>query len=386
MDRFVKTKEQEQRLEWVGRLADRFAERADEVDRQAAFPFENFRDLKESGYLALTVPEEYGGKNISLYDFLLLQERLGQGDASTSLAVGWHLGIFMDLADRREWEEDTLQRLCKEIVDSGVLVNRAATEPATGSPTRGGKPQTTATRYGDQWILNGRKTFTTMAPGLDYALVTATLEGTDDVGGFLVPCGSEGVRIENTWDTMGMRGTRSDDLLMENVALSDEAMVEKHESDNKKRAPMGWLLHIPACYLGVAAAAKNFAVKFAKEYKPNSLPGPIAEVPHVQQKIGEMELELLKARTLMYSTAERWDRDPEGRDGMQPDLAAVKTVATNAAVSVVDLAMRLVGGKSISRSMPLERYYRDVRAGIHNPPNDDITISVLAKAAIEEES
>ncbi|HET7616485.1 MAG TPA: acyl-CoA dehydrogenase family protein, partial [Bacillales bacterium] len=87
----------------------------------------------------------------------------------------------------------------------------------------------------------------------------------------------------------------------------------------------------------------------------------------------------------LYSTAERWEKEPEAREKLLADLAAVKTVATNAAVTVVDLAMRVVGGRSISRSMPLERLYRDVRAGIHNPPNDDITISVLAKAAIEEE-
>lgn len=383
MDRFIRTDEQRKMMEVTAGLADRFAERAEAVDREGAFPFENFTELKEAGFLALTIPEEFGGKAISLYDFLLILERLGQGDASTGLGLGWHLGIFMDLAKRREWEEELFEQLCREVVESKVLINRAATEPATGSPTRGGKPETMAVRSGNRWILNGRKTFTTMAPGLNYVVVTASIEDSEDVGGFLIPCSLEGVSIRNTWDTLGMRGTRSDDLILDHVVLSDEALVEIHEANSKKRSPMGWLLHIPACYLGVAAAAKNFAVQFAKEYSPNSLPGPIKDVPHVQQKIGEMELELFKARTLMYSVAERWDRFPEQRPAMQTDLAAVKTVATNAAVNVVDLAMRLVGGRSISRSMPLERYYRDVRAGIHNPPSDDITISALARAALE---
>lgn len=385
MDRFVRTEKQEKLLELTGKLADRFAGRADVVDREGVFPFENFNDLKEAGYLALTIPKEYGGKEISLYDFLLILERLGQGDASTALGLGWHLGILMDLSERREWDENTFQKLCHEVIESKTLINRAATEPATGSPTRGGRPETTATKNGNQWIINGRKTFTTMAPGLDYAIVTASIKDSDEVGGFLVPCQHEGVHVENTWDTLGMRGTRSDDLILDNVVLSKDALVEKIESDPKKKSPSGWLLHIPACYLGVAVAAKNYAVKFAKEFKPNSLPGPIKDVPHVQQKIGEMELELLKAQTLLYSSAERWDREPEARRDMQPELAAVKTVATNAAVTIVDLAMRLVGGRSLSRSTPLERYYRDVRAGIHNPPSDDITLSVLAKAALSRE-
>src|SRR5699024_7448645 len=158
--------------------------------------------------------------------------------------------------------------------------NRAATEPATGSPTRGGKPETTARKDRDCWIINGRKTFTTMAPGLDYAIVTASIKDEDKICGFLIPCDKEGVRVENTWDTLGMRGTRSDDLILNNVVVSDEARVETMEMGSKKRSPMGWLLHIPASYLGVAEAAKNFAVTFAKEYHPNSLPGPIKDVPH----------------------------------------------------------------------------------------------------------
>ncbi|HET7656736.1 MAG TPA: acyl-CoA dehydrogenase family protein [Bacillales bacterium] len=385
MNRFVKNDRQRQLLDRAGQLADRFAERSEGFDQESQFPFANFHDLKEEGFLSLTIPKEYGGQSLPLYDFLLVLERLAQGDASTALGLGWHLGILMDLAERREWKENVFEELCREVVDKGVLVNRAATEPATGSPTRGGKPETLAKRKDDQWVLSGRKTFTTMAPGLNYAIVTASIEDSDEVGGFIVPCEHEGVTIKETWDTLGMRGTRSDDFIMKDVVLPKKSLVEIHETKGKKRSPMGWLLHIPATYIGVAAAAKDFAVQFAKDYSPNSLPGPIKDVPHIQQKIGEMELELLKVRALLYSVAERWDNDPDIRPSMQADLAAVKTVGTNAAVQVVDLAMRVVGGRSISRSMPLERYYRDVRAGIHNPPNDDITISALAKEALEED-
>nr|WP_284199906.1 acyl-CoA dehydrogenase family protein [Alicyclobacillus sacchari] len=110
-------------------------------------------------------------------------------------------------------------------------------------------------------------------------------------------------------------------------------------------------------------------MRYAATYQPNSLPHPIADVAHVEQKLGEMELKLLAARTLLYDLAARWDRsDPVDRPRLRAQFGAAKTLATNAANEVVDLAMRVVGGRSLSKSLPLERYYRDVRAGLHNPP------------------
>ena len=155
-------------------------------------------------------------------------------------------------------------------------------------------------------------------------------------------------------------------------------------SQGKKQSE-GWLLHIPACYLGIATAARNFAVEFAKTYTPNSLPGPICDLPNVQRTIGEIELELAEARHFLYSVAEKWDQKPESRHLLAKELGAVKLSVTNHAISVVDKAMRVVGAKSLQRSNPLQRYYRDVRAGLHNPPMDDATIMLLAKTALYDE-
>ena len=146
----------------------------------------------------------------------------------------------------------------------------------------------------------------------------------------------------------------------------------------------GWLLHIPACYLGIAHAARSFAIRFATEYRPNSLPGPIAELPHIQQQIGSMEEELSVARTYMYALADRWDRLPEQRAAMRPEFGVAKKLAVGSALAVVDQAMRIVGGASLSRALPLERYYRDVRAGLHNPPMDDAVTRMLAQRALQE--
>ncbi|WLD91619.1 acyl-CoA dehydrogenase family protein [Alkalihalobacillus sp. AL-G] len=359
--------------------------RATETDQQAAFSQENLYDLKEAGYLSLTLPGQYGGQNLSLYEFVLLQERLAVGDGSVALSIGWHLGIVMELRDEQLWKPETLKWLANEISKQKKLVNRAATERATGSPTRGGIPETRAVPSEGSYLINGRKTFTTMADVLDYFIVSAFIEEEESIGWFIIEKGQDGVDVDYTWDTLGMRGTGSDDLVLTNVKVPVDRLVEIKDPTKKEPAlPKGWLLHIPACYLGIAIAARNEALEFAKSYQPNSLTTTISKVPHIQQKIGEMDLELLYARHFMYSIAEKWDKEPENRMALGPELAAVKTIATNAAQHVVDLAMKIAGGRGLSKNANFERYYRDVRAGLHNPPMDDAVIGMLAARAIND--
>ncbi|MBT2736578.1 hypothetical protein J7E66_17805 [Bacillus sp. ISL-7] len=111
--------------------------------------------------------------------------------------------------------------------------------------------------------------------------------------------------------------------------------------------------------------------------------GPIAQLPNVQALLGEMDLELYKARFALYGTAEAYIDEDRNKDITNEALVA-KHIVTNSAITVVDKAMRLVGAKSLQLTNPLQRYYRDVRAGLHNPPMDDLTISKLAQTAIHQ--
>ncbi|MCM3770733.1 acyl-CoA dehydrogenase family protein [Priestia aryabhattai] len=359
-------------------LVEKFKKRAFKIDEEGTFPFENIQELKEAGYTRLSLESKYGGDELRLYDFLLFQELIAQGDASTALSIGWHMGITMDLREKQPWSHQMLDFIFKEI-EKGALINTAATEPKTGSPTRGGKPETTAVKTKEGWRINGRKTFTTMSPVLNYFLVKASIEGEEDIGLFLIPRETSGLSIEETWDMIAMRGTGSHDLVLENVDIEHDFLVERL-GGFKKNEPSGWLLHIPACYMGTAIAARDYAVSFATEYSPNSIEGTISELPNVQRLVGEMELELMQARHFMYSVASKWDETSD-RAALSGELAAVKHVVTNSACTVVDKAMRIVGARSLQRSNPLQRYYRDVRAGLHNPPMDDMTIINLAKQA-----
>lgn len=380
--KFQEIKKFDQQHDLMNVLTQRFFTRAHQVDIEGSFPYENIQDLKDTGYTTLTVPKKYGGREISLYDMLRFQEKIAEGDGATALSIGWHMGIIKNLTEKNSWNEQIFKKICEE-VKNGSLINSAATEPSTGSPTRGGKPETTAIKEGGNWIVNGRKTFTTMAPVLDYFIVSASIMDTNKVGNFLIPRSAQGIIIEETWDSIALRGTGSHDLILQNVTIPEENFVEQIGTDGKK--PSGWLLHIPACYLGIAKAAKKYAIEFSLEYAPNSIEGTIVNLPNVRQKIGEMELKLMESEHFLHSVAKQWDdSDEHARGKMGPVLGAAKLTVTNNAIAVVDLAMRLVGARSLSLKNPLQRYYRDVRAGLHNPPMDDMTIQVLANHAIKE--
>jgi len=370
----------EERLSALAKLAENFKERAAEIDETGEFVYENIVDLKKCGYTTLTIPKAYGGQELSLYDYIRLQEVIAQGDGATALSIGWHMGVVRNMYENK-WEQQVLAAVYKDL-HKGALINAAATEPQTGSPTRGGKPQTTAEKIGDKWVINGHKSFTTMSLVLDYFVVSASIKETDEVGNFLIRKENKGIRIEKTWDSIALKGTGSHDVYFENVEVGEKDYVE---TLGKSKRVNPWLLHIPACYLGIAGAAQKEAVQFAKSYSPNSIAGTISELPNVRAKIGEMELKMLQAKYFLYSVSKQWDEtEGEAKEQLLPQLSAAKLVVTNTAIEVVDLAMRIVGARSLSAKSPLQRYYRDVRAGLHNPPMDDMTIAQLAEKSLKQ--
>src|SRR5699024_4114831 len=240
----------EERLALLEETAKKFSERARAHDENGTFPFENFADLRAIQYPALAVPKKYGGIGISLYELVKSQALIAAYDGSTALSIGWHMGLTKHIGETNGWKEATYEAFAKDVLEKGALINNAATEPATGSPTRGGKPETYAKETENGWVINGRKTFTTLAPILDYIGVSASIDGTEKVGSFLVRSDLAGVSVEETWDSIAMKATGSHDLVLENVHVEKDALL--HVLTPGKKAAQGWLLHIPATYLGIA--------------------------------------------------------------------------------------------------------------------------------------
>ena len=372
------------RLSLTRKTALPFRERASEHDQSNTFPFQNIADLKAINYPALTLGKEFGGLGASLEEMLKHQQIIAEMDGSTALAIGWHVGITMNLGEQQEWDEVVFKHFADDVLATGALINNASSEAATGSPTRGGLPETTAHKNDKGWIISGRKIFTTLSPVLDYFVVSARINDSDEVGQFLVHKSREGLSIDETWDSVAMRVTGSHDLVLDQVQLDEIDLLTTITPG--KKPPQGWLLHIPAVYQGIATAAFDYALNFANTYAPNSLAsGTIAQFPTVQQKLGEMKLKLIQNEYLLYGVARDWDQaDSEARFALADALAATKVAVVNNALDIVDLAMRLVGAKSLSANNPLQRYYRDVRAGLHNPPMEDMVLVNLAKSALSK--
>ncbi|WP_199203597.1 acyl-CoA dehydrogenase family protein [Sporosarcina sp. P34] len=370
---------------WVNQLTEAgpfFSSFSEQSDEHSKFPKENIDKLVKMGYTTLTLPKELGGAGITVTDMVLFQETIARFDSATALAIGWHQGVVGELYESRKWTEEQLAQF-SEAIQQGALVNRSVTEAQTGSPTRGGRPQTTAVRTENGWVISGEKTFTTMAPALTHILVSVWIEEKQKTGFFLLPSDTAGLSIRDTWHMISMRGTESQTLVLNQVEATDDQLVEVNEAQRGNNQN-GWLLHIPACYMGIAQAARDYAVHFAATYQPNSLNEPIASLFSIQTQIGKMDLELIKARHLLYDIARIYD-DRTRRVHLQNELGVAKSIVTNSAIEIVNLAMRIVGAKSLELSNPLQRYYRDVRAGLHNPPMDDMTITKLAQAAISEQ-
>ncbi len=370
-------------------LADLFGARAETHEREGTFPYENYDDLRRSGFHLASVPEEYGGWGGSVGAVTRAMARLGEGCGSTALVVSMHL-VQTARAMIAGWPAAPLEMLLTGIVKHGHLYNNAASEPATGSPSRGGLPTTTATPLANGgYVLNGRKTWTTGSPVLHFISVTAAVQSggqeKPQVGNFLLTRTMPGLRIEETWNSLSMRLTASHDLVLENVLVGPEGVL------GSKRLPpilaatnTAWTLPVAAVYFGVGRAAAKYAVQFARDRRPNSLNQSIAELAHIQEKAGRMELALLSAENTLFAVADLADAGEAERnsDRLAALVGAAKQLATNRAIEAVDLAMRIVGGASLSMEGPLQRYYRDVRAGLHNPPMDDVSTLALGKLVL----
>lgn len=366
------------------------AEHATRHDREATFPIEGLAELASNGYLALVVPAALGGEGASVAEIVLGNLALAQGDASLALVVAMHCALLGRVRDAAAWPAAYFERVAREVADArsgtGALINSLASEPEMGSPSRGGLPATLARRHPDGYVLNGRKTFSSGSTVLRWGVISAavTAEGTVPyAANFLVPMSTPGVRIEPSWDSLGMRATCSHTVVLEDVVVPTDAELPRVATPpGTPPFERGWSLGVAAVYLGVAEAARNYAVEFARARKPTALAGkPIASLPSIRDRVGRIDLLLYRARGLLVSLARAWDAAPSAE--FEAALAAAKVTATNHAVEVADLAMRLVGGSSMDRSAPIERHYRDVRGGLHHPPQDDAALALFAREALD---
>ncbi|MCA9863354.1 MAG: acyl-CoA/acyl-ACP dehydrogenase [Thermomicrobiales bacterium] len=365
-------------------LAGPIAARAADTDRNGTFPFENFAEMRAAGFLGLTVPVEYGRLGANPLEYALAIERIGRACGSTGLAVNMHLSLIGKIAETKVWPEALLSQVARDIAENGALINSVHSEPDLGSPSRGALPGTTARKTPEGYVVNGHKRWASLAPALDYMIILAKILDDEEPrrGNFLLPAKSPGVVVDPVWDNVAMRGTASDDIRLTEVLIPLDSQVRVDGST----VPGDWWVNTPdgggAVFLGIAQAAFDEAVRFAQTRTPNGMDQPIATLPTIQARIANMQLDLMQARTLLYATADWWVNTPDERAAQAWRLAAAKTAVNRAAIRVTDEAIRVSGSAGLAMTSPLQRYFRDVRASIGQPPIEDIALSIIGKAAL----
>jgi alkylation response protein AidB-like acyl-CoA dehydrogenase len=377
--------DREQRfIDLAATLADDFAQRAAQHDEEESFPYENYARLRESGYSILTVPEELGGAGASLLERIKAQERLAQGCGATALAINMHLNVMGLAIDTwRRFKAPHVESLLRKIASGRLIVGGSGSEPDNAAPFL--RPRATARRVDGGWIVNGRKIFGTQSIALDLYFTEATCDNGSEkatIITFLIPRDTPGLIIKDDWHTMGMRSTASNSTELKDafvpelsVILERPVLTSGGVINTFIRAPFS----IGAVYIGIAIAARNFVVDFMKDRPRFPLKKPMSHLPSVYNKVGEMDMLIESARAVMWKAAAEVEQE-KPRTWARKSVAA-RMVAMENSVRAVDLALRAVGGASYFKRLPLERYYRDVRAGLYHPFDSDETLEFLGKSA-----
>jgi alkylation response protein AidB-like acyl-CoA dehydrogenase len=368
---------EEQRLlqERARRLAEDFATRAAQHDREASDPLENYAALRDAGFYGLNIPTELGGGGVGLLGWSLAAEELGRGCGSTALSFNMHLSVVGPVMESPVVPDATKKRLADMVVHQKKLIGGNFSEPTTSGLVGTAVALTRARRVDGGYRITGRKAFASMVAAADYVMVMAYPdEATAPTAAMLllVPPDAPGRRVEKVWDTMGMRATRSDSMILEDCWVSDDALLLRLDDILPfRRAGANWLWgsYTPV-YLGIGVAAYKAIIETVQGRTPPGFSQSLAYHPDVRRQVAEMSVDLEAARLLTLHSA--WLADTQGpTPATLSALYRAKYFVGEAVTRVTRTAMTLGGAHALFKTSPLERFFRDgAVAPVQFPPRD----------------
>ena len=319
--------------------------------------------------------KEWGGSGASFLDHTLAYEVLAQGCPSTALAFNMHASVVMPLLESVEVSAETKQRVAELVVRERKLIAGNFSEPVTTSLIGERPLRARARRAEGGYRITGRKMFASMLEAADFVLVMAYPEGaTSPSAGIilLLPCEVEGRTVDQNWDVLGMRATRSDSLILDECWLPESAAVFRSDDARRFRhSYLNWFWgsYTPV-YLGVAQAAFDELRRVVHTRQPEGYVQPLAYHPDVRRHIAEMSADLEAARLITYHSA--WLSDTQGSTAeTTAALFRAKYMVGEAVSRITRVALTLGGAHGIFKTSRLEQLFRDGALGpLHPRPSD----------------
>lgn len=376
---FTLTDDQQDLIDQARAVARRcLLPRAADHDRSGTFPADNFKDLAETRLLSLLVPTERGGLGADMVTYALTVAELAEACGSTALIFAMHCGATRLLA------ADPGPRaggVLEEVVDAGKLIAWGFSEPGIGGNVL--NPQLLAQPDGDSYTLAGTKAFCTGAGHVDYYVIN-THSGESEFrrsqSMFLLPAATAGLTVKQTWDAMGMRANCANTLVLD-CRVDTGTCIGGHAGGMPllAHALPALVLGLAAASLGVARAANSFATAHVTKRVHVNTGANLAAFQGVRFQVADMATTLHTAHLCLLHAAVTADTDPF--DSL-PVMNMAKYVCNTAAISVADTAMQVAGGQGFLRSNPLERHYRDARAGAVMGANLGALRDMIGKSAL----
>jgi alkylation response protein AidB-like acyl-CoA dehydrogenase len=344
--------------------------------------------IVSSGLHLLCLPTAAGGLGYGMPEAVAVLSALGATNGSAALGFAMHTHVVGSLYESAGWPEPLRDWLGALVHDEGALLNSAATEEGSGSPARGGLPATRAVEAEGGVLITGEKTWTTWLPALRAAQVTATV-ASGGVGNYVIDLTSSGVERLPGFDALGMRGSASGRLVLNDVFVPAERLIgvrEPGQPDPRGPAPGAWFgAAIAAVYLGVGEGARREVTRWAIDRRPGDGSTAVADLPTIAVRLGRIDAALRSARIVLEEVARRWQAaNAQERGGLMAEIGLAKVTATNAAVLATDEALRIAGGPGFLAGR-IERAFRDARGGLINPPLDDIAYQGFARRLVDDE-
>jgi alkylation response protein AidB-like acyl-CoA dehydrogenase len=372
--------ERDRVLEKARELAAEFDAIGAECDAANRFPTEMVQLYRDSGIAAAAVPRRYGGLGADIWTTSLIGRELAKGDPAIALSFNMHQAMVGIFRSTPALSEEARARVLTDVAASGKIICGPFSEARAGLAGLADTVAVPDPRGG--WRLTGKKNWSTLVEGADVIALNATV--TDEDGKypddfrehaaretlFIIPADSPRITIERTWDTLGMRATGSQTLVLDEVYAAPSTYGGNFRQGLVGEAEWAAIL-FGGVYLGLAEkafAATRDALK--KKHLGATAGGQdtdVKQVGYVQHTLGRMRAEIeiaartIEATALMAIEGRDVGEAPPARKAMW-DLAKVAT--TEAAISVTDQGLRLVGGAAFRRGSVLERLFRDARAGI----------------------